>query len=113
IESPVGDGIAIPIDKSCALLLTYAEKRRIATATEMGWTTSVRHAELGSKDAQDVRIAVAAYAHEAVYGPAPKLVESVSSSIGLAREPPPSVFATSDGCDLICHVYDYFRACSA
>lgn len=69
IETPVGPGLAIPLDRASTLLLTRRTDRRIAVHRAGRWLAEVRHHDMGIDDTAALRDALARFAMHAIFGP--------------------------------------------
>jgi len=105
-------GIIVPCDPQTALVLTHCDKRAIARWTGDRWTADIHDVQVSAATAKLFRRAVAQSACTAVYGSRRELVTESKSNIATISEYPAGI-VTDLNCDLQCHTYDYFRACSA
>jgi hypothetical protein len=113
IDTPVGPGIAVPLDTSCALLLTRCTERRVATHQADHWYTTVSHHDMSTGDGSKLRDGLARFAMNSIFGSTLESVAIDTRLIGLANTEWPALIVNPSECDLACHLYDYFRLASA
>lgn len=107
-------GYLVPVDPSSALLLTRGISRQIASYKKGRWYVRVPHRNVTDTDLKTVRESLAKFALSSIYGPSRESVGAVPTKhIGTANRVWPSLLVSEKDCDLICHVYDYFRVASA
>ena len=92
--------------------MTRRDKRAIARWVDDRWVTGIRHVQVDVATAELFRRAVAQSAGTAVYGSREELVAEFKGNVATIAEYPAGI-VTDLSCDLQCHTYDYFRACSA
>jgi|GEM_PF-5490634 len=112
IRTPVGPGLAIPLDTAHALLLTY-EAERVVVRYDDVWRPVIDHLAMESDDAVELRAAVVRFALNVVVGPTRQSVTIDPATIGTDNAAWPGVLVNPQHCDLHCHLYDYFRVQSA
>ncbi len=117
IDTPVGHGIAVPLDRSSVLLLTRCTRRRVATHRGDRWYTSVNHYDMsdtdGDGDGAKLRDALARFAINSIFGPTQESVAIDPVLLGLDNADWPALVVNPSDCDLVCHLYDFFRVASA
>lgn len=112
IDSPVGSGIAVPLDRSSVLLISGCARRDVATYQAGRWSARVGHCDMTDGDDARLRQALAQFAMHSIFGPTAASVAN-SGSIGVNNAEWPGLMLNPSNCDLACHLYDYFRVASA
>jgi hypothetical protein len=113
IDTPVGSGIAVPLDRSSVLLLTRCTERRVATYRDGGWCTPVAHYDMSASDGGPLRNALARFAMSSIVGPSEEAVAIDLMLLGSENAEWPARIVNPMDCDLTCHIYDFFRVASA
>ena len=115
IDTPVGHGIAVPLDRSSVLLLTRCARRRVATHRGDRWYTSVNHYDMIDVDGDGAKLrdALARFAINSIFGPTEGSVAIDPVLLGLDNADWPALVVNPSDCDLVCHLYDFFRVASA
>lgn len=113
LETPVGTGIAVPLTRSSALLLTRCQRRRIATRINDGWFATIKHQTLGRQHVRSLGDSLSMCAMNAIFGPTPESVALYRPLLGVTTNDWPALILNPTDCDLLCHLYDYFRVASA
>jgi hypothetical protein len=113
LVTPVGPGIAVPLDTSRALLLTRETERPVARYASGCWRTTIDHRNLEPAAGTQLRVALAQFALHLVCGPVREHVAAAKSVLGSKNRRWPALIVNPTDCDLACHLYDYFRVLSA
>jgi hypothetical protein len=113
LKTPVGTGLAVPLDRRAVLLLTRQVRRTVLSWRGSRWRTVVRHHAVGSDEVAVLRDALAQFALNAIVGPTAPSVAVDRALLGAANKEWPGVIVNPYECDLVCHLYDYFRIASA
>jgi hypothetical protein len=113
VQTPIGPGIAIPLDPSHALLLSHETERIVAQRENAAWHAPIDYIGMNAKDALELRAALSAFAFTSLFGPTRESVTIDLGALGTDNETWPDLIANPDNCDLNCHLYDYFRVLSA
>lgn len=113
-RTSAGHGYVVPISPTSALLLTRSTGRQLAFFKKNRWFVRVAHAQASPADQRAVINGLASFALSGIYGPTRESVADLASaSIGSANRVWPTLIVNERECDLVCHVYDYFRVASA
>ena len=113
LNTPFGFGLAVPIDPTSVLLLTECTERNVAIFRDGRWCTQVSHQELTREDVARIRVALAGFAMNAIFGPTSESIDHDSALIGSANAEWPGLIINPRSCELVCHLYDYFRVAHA
>lgn len=110
----IGNGYVVPLTNNSALLLAYRTAGQVAFWKKGRWYVRIPHAYATAADRRAVVDALAAFALSAVYGPTQESVAHIArKDIGAHNRVWPGHIVNDKVCDLICHVYDYFRVSAA
>lgn len=112
-KTSAGDGYVVPVSPDRALLLTRSSNRQLGYFKKKGWYVRIPHVPATVEDQTAIVASLAGFALSSIYGPTRASVAIPSASIGTANKVWPTLLVSEQDCDLICHVYDYFRVASA
>lgn len=114
VSTSVGTGYVVPITTTSALLLQHRTAGQVAFWKKGRWYVRIAHAHVDEADRNAVVDALSGFALSAVYGPTRDSVAQIlQASIGARNRVWPGQIVNEKVCDLICHVYDYFRVLAA
>jgi len=108
-----GHAMVIPCSPRTAVALGYRDRRTILRWSDSGWTALLNHYNLSTSECSGIREAVAHRALRDVYGPTELSVGDVVGISSQVAAELPQFMVNPTVCDMDCHIYDYFRVCSA
>jgi hypothetical protein len=101
------------LDPSAALLLTFEVNRTIARRKDQKWHAEVDHVDMPPSGVEHVRNALAEFALQAIVGPSASSVAIDRQLLGSRNAEWPALIVNPANCDVMCHIYDYFRVACA
>ena len=111
--SPVGFGLAVPIDLRTVVVLSQSTRRVILIRQGDNWIAPIAHHNAAPGSDASLRRSLAGNAAHAVYGPTRQVVEEVADAIATNPFAPHVPLSPPEPIDDSCHMYDYFRVLSA